>query len=152
MALGILRGPAGAGKSQELQPGELRADLTALWAALYGYDRGPDGRFPERSAEEAAIASYLKGAVVRFAARQGLSGFATTSDSSPEAVERLREQGATGPVRSINTAAEVSVDRLSDADGNLSDSCRQALRRWFREPGVVERAEAAVRSRKGGRR
>ena len=96
MALSILRGPAGAGKSQELRPGTLRADLTALWAALYGYERGADGRYPERTATEAALAAYLKAAVVRYASRDGLAGVVTTSSSSPEgcrAAERGRRNG-----------------------------------------------------------
>ena len=154
MALGILRGPAGAGKSQEIEPGTLRVDLTAIWVALTGAERDADGRYPVRGDGDPALdlARYLKAAAVRQAARMGLQGVVTTSSSAPEAVERLREQGATGPVRSIHGAAEVSVDRLSDADGNLSDECRQALERWFTEPGVVARAEATVRARKGKRR
>lgn len=131
MALGILRGPAGAGKSQELEPGELRADLTALWAALFGRERGPDGRYPERSESEAQVAAYVQAAVVAFAARQGLTGWATTSDSSPEAVERLRERGATGPVRTVDPGEAVVRRRLAGDEGQLSPQCEAAVRRWY---------------------
>ena len=132
MALGILRGPAGGGKSQVLRQGELRADLTAIWAALYGYQRGADGRYPERTDDEAAIASYLKAAVVAFAARRALQGWVTTSDSSPEAVEKLREQGATGPVRTEDPGAVTVRARLAGPDDQLSPACEQAMRRWYR--------------------
>ena len=132
MPLGILRGPAGGGKSQELSPGELRADLTAIWVALYGYERGPDGRYPERSDDEAAVASYIKAAVVAFAARRGLTGWATTSSASPEAVERLREQGATGPVRTVDPGEETVRRRLAGPDGTVSPACEQAIARWYR--------------------
>ncbi len=132
MALDILRGPAGAGKSQEIEPGTLRADLTAIWAALYGYTRGPDGRYPERSTTEAAVAAYVKAAIVRHAAREGLSGVVTTSDSSPAAVERLREQGATGQVRTIDPGEPVVRQRLSGPDGDVSPACETAIRRWYR--------------------
>ena len=131
MALSILRGPAGAGKSQELRPGTLRADLTALWAALYGYERGADGRYPERTATEAALAAYLKAAVVRYASRDGLAGVVTTSSSSPEAVERLREAGATAGVRTVDPGEDVVRRRLAGPDGTLSAACEIAVSRWY---------------------
>ena len=146
MALGILRGPAGAGKSQELEPGILRADLTALWAALFGYERGSDGRYPVRSADEAALASYLKAALVRYAAREGLTGWVTTSDSSAEAVERLREQGATGPVRTVDPGEEVVRERLAGPDGQVSDDCNRAIDRWYRRSSLPDAPGAGARA------
>ena len=135
MAFGILRGPAGAGKSQELEPGILRADVTALWAAVTGAQRGADGRYPVRADDDQGleIARYLKATLISFAAKRGLSGVATTSDSSPEAVERLREQGATGPVRTVDPGESVVRRRLAGPDGQLSGACESAVQRWYGE-------------------
>lgn len=134
MALSILRGPAGAGKSQEIPPGTLRVDLTALWAALRGIERGPDGKYPERSDDDPALALalYLKAAAVRQAAREGLTGVVTTSSSSAEAVERLREQGATAGVQTVDPGEETVRRRLAGPDGNLSAACEAAVSRWYR--------------------
>lgn len=133
MAFGILRGPAGAGKSQAIEPGILRADVTALWAALTGAVRGPDGRYPVREDGDPALrlALYLKAAAVAYAAREGLNGWATTSSSSPEAVERLREQGARGPVQTVDPGEDVVQRRLAEPNGELSPACEQAVRRWY---------------------
>ena len=136
MALEILRGPAGSGKSQlilEEEP-EILADVTALWAAIGGYQRDANGLYPERRGDDAALeaARYLKAALVGFAARRGLSGIVTTSDSSPEAVERLREQGATAGVRTIDPGEAVVRRRLAGPDGQLSGACEQAVQRWYR--------------------
>ena len=111
MALEILRGPAGSGKSQivrEEQP-EILADLTAIWAAIKGVERDSNGLYPERRGDDPALeaARYLKIVLVGFAARRGLSGIVTTSDSSPEAVEKLREAGATAGTRTVDPGEAV---------------------------------------------
>lgn len=152
MALGILRGPAGAGKSQEIEPGTLRVDLTAIWVALTGAERGPDGKYPERGDADPALelAQYLKAAAVRQAARTGLQGVVTTSSSAPAAVERLREQGATAGVRTVDPGAAEVVERLADPEsGQLSGPCRQAVGRWY-DAGTVAAAESANRTRVTG--
>ena len=136
MALSVLRGPAGSGKSQiirDLQP-EILADVTALWAAIKGVERDSNGLYPERRGDDPALeaARYLKAALVGFAARQGLSGIVTTSSSSPEAVERLREQGATAGVRTVDPGEAVVRRRLAGPDGQLSGACEQAVQRWYR--------------------
>ena len=136
MALTILRGPVGSGKSQlirEEKP-EILADVTALWAAISGAERDADGLFPERRGDDPALeaARYMKAALVGFAARRGLRGIVTTSDSSPEAVERLREQGATAGVRTVDPGEAVVRRRLAAPDGQLSPACEQAVGRWYR--------------------
>ena len=57
MALSILRGPAGSGKSQEMRErgDTLIVDLTALWAALRGFERGEDGTYPIREDGDPAL-------------------------------------------------------------------------------------------------
>ena len=64
-------GPAGGGKSQWIarnrQPGDLQIDHTAIWAALTGAVRGPDGRFPAREVDDptTGLVQYLMAVAVR---------------------------------------------------------------------------------------
>ena len=100
MPIGILRGPAGAGKSQwfeaNSEPGDLWLDITAIWAAVRGLERGPDGRYPVRLDDDQGLrmAAYLKATGIAFAEREGLDGWATTSSSAPEG--RGADSGAGG--------------------------------------------------------
>ena len=154
MALSILRGPAGAGKSQVIaaERPSIVVDLTSIWAALRAFDRDDDGKFPVRTDNDPALdlAVYLKAAAVRYAAREGLTGIVTTSSSAPEAVERLREQGATAGVQTIDPGREVATERLIGADGTLSPECEKALNRWY--SGAGERATRAVEAALQGSR
>lgn len=150
MALTILRGPAGSGKSQHIAEADpapqVIADYTRLWAAITGAERGPDGRYPERRDDDPTLAlvASVQAHVVRVAQREGLRGYVTTSDSRPEAVERLRELGATAGVETLDPGEEVVRNRLRDRrTGRLSRSCDKAVRRWYRPRGVF---------RGGGRR
>ena len=100
MALVIVRGPAGGGKSQyverERRPGEVLADFTAIYAAMSGATRGPDGKYPIRTDDDPLIplAAWVKAAIVRQAAARQLNGYVTTSSGAPGEIERLRELGA----------------------------------------------------------
>ena len=137
MALAIIRGPAGAGKSgyieRERKPGDLLIDYTALYVALAGATRGPDGKYPIRTDDDPllGIVSAIKAFVVRQAAARGLAGYVTTSDSSSGEIERLREQGADGPVVTLDPGKRVIEARLADDDGELHPQCRAALKRWY---------------------
>ena len=145
MPIGIIRGPAGAGKSQwyeaNREPGDLIIDVTVLWAALLGLERDGNGRYPVRLASDPGLrmALYLKSTAIRFAAENGISGWATTSNSSPVAVERLRERivsgggaGAVGRVVTVDPGESVARSRLADPDtGEVSDECNRAVRRWY---------------------
>ncbi|MCY3845691.1 MAG: hypothetical protein OXH69_19370 [Acidobacteria bacterium] len=139
MPIAIVRGPAGGGKSQwiseRLQPGEVVIDFTRLYVALAGVERGPDGKYPVRDDGDVrlALAAWLQLAAIRQAARRELDGYTTTSDSRPEAVERLLAAGATGEVVTIDPGRAVVTARLSDpATGALSPQCEAALGRWYR--------------------
>ena len=98
MPIGIIRGPAGAGKSQwfeaNREPGDLIIDVSGHMgrASRPGTRRTITGRYPVRLATDPGLrmALYLKSTAIRFAAENGISGWATTSNSSPVAVERLR--------------------------------------------------------------
>ena len=139
MALSIVRGPAGGGKSQwiqeRLRPGEVVIDFTRLYVALAGVERGPDGRYPVRQDGDPrlALAEYVRMVAVRQASDRELDGYVTTSDSRPEAVERLQAAGATGEVETVDPGESVVRARLADAvTGALSPQCEIALGRWYR--------------------
>ena len=77
--LTLIAGPAGSGKSAVandlLSAGELEVlfDTTAIWAALSGAVRGPDGRYPARSDDDPSLATalYLQAVGARFALKNG---------------------------------------------------------------------------------
>ena len=138
MAVNILRGPAGAGKSQwfdaNAEPGSLWLDLTAIWASIRGLERGPDGRYPVRldDGQGLRMAAYLKSTGIAFAERENLNGWTTTSSSAPESIERLRARGASGVVRTIDPGEQVVRRRLTDPiTGELDPECDRALLRWY---------------------
>ena len=151
MPITIIRGPAGGGKSQaiadRLQPGEVVIDFTRLYVALAGVERGPDGKFPVREDGDPrlALTEYVRLTAIRQAAERELSGYVTTSDGRPEAVERLQAAGATGGVETIDPGEAVVRARLADpVSGEVSDPCRKAGRPLVRR----RRSGAAGRSRR----
>ena len=137
MALVIVRGPAGGGKSQYVErergPGDLLIDFTAIYVALAGVTRGPDGKYPIRESHDPllGIVSAIKAFAIAEAARRELGGFVTTSSSAPGEVERLRRLGADGPVTTIDPGEQIVRARLAGDDGELSEQCRLALARWY---------------------
>lgn len=137
----LIEGPAGAGKSQlttlMLEAGEIAvlADTTELWAALSGAVRGPDGRYPVRLDDDLAlaVARYLKAVAVRVGLQEGADVAVTTSErGQAERWRRMAEEaGAPFAVRTVDPGRDVVEARLSDADGVLSEACRQAIGRWY---------------------
>lgn len=137
----LLEGPAGSGKSQlardmiEAGEAQVLADLTSLWAAVGNYQRGPDGKYPERDSQDPAlsIALRLQAAAARMAAEDNANVVVTTS--RPDQAERWQQVAdSTGDeltVRTIDPGRDVVVKRLSDARGNLSPSCANAIARWY---------------------
>ena len=108
------------------------ADVTGLDAALRGVVRDPAGKYPVRASDDVlAVTHYVRAALVRAAHEADVSGYVTTSDSSPAAVERLRDRGALGGVRTIDPGAAVVRARLAGPDGVVSDACEIALSRWY---------------------
>ena len=140
MAIDIVRGPAGAGKSQyvasRLGTAAVWIDFTRLFVALTGQERDPEtGRFPVRHSGDGRIAltQAVKEYALREASRRGFSGFVTVSDSRSAVVRELQASGADGEVHTIVLPRGVLRSRLSDpVTGELSAECENALARWFR--------------------
>ena len=143
MALILLQGPAGAGKSQlaaaMLEAGEVRvlADVTSLWAALSGAVRGPDGRYPVRANDDPALiaARYIQRIAVRRALETGADVAVTTSQRGQEEYwRRWAEDAGTGfRVRTVDPGLDAVTARLAEDSGELSRACQDAIGRWYGE-------------------
>ena len=141
--LTLIEGPAGSAKSavveDKLRAGEVdvAADLTALWAALRGMRRGPDGRYPIRTGSDPAIRSGLAAYMRRTAVRQGLRSqlkVVVTSGSRHEGQiysALAQELDVTFERMTLDPGLEIVTRRLSDDEGNLSGECKRALGRWY---------------------
>ena len=156
MGLILIQGPAGGGKSQlaaeMLAAGEISilSDITALWAALSGAVRGPDGLYPVRQDDDPAlaIAQYVQTVAVRRAVEEDEDVGVTTSRRGQESRwQRLAELAATTfAVRTVDPGCEVVENRLSDASGTLSDECRKAIARWYENEQFRGLDQRAARS------
>ena len=141
MSLTLIEGPAGAGKSGVtalmLSAGAIQvlADVTELWAALSGAVRGADGKYPIRLDDDPAlaVARYIQVVAVRQALQDGADVGVTTSRRNRHGSWRrfAEEAGVAFIVRTVDPGRDVVEARLSDADGNLSEACDQAIRRWY---------------------
>ena len=137
----LIQGPAGGAKSQVaaemLEAGEVQvlADTTALWAALSGVQRGPDGKYPVRQDDDLAlaVALYVQAVAVRRGLEAGTDVGVTTSRRGQEArwqeiADSIQTQFA---VRTIDPGEDVVRERLAEPDGTLSDPCAKAIARWY---------------------
>ena len=141
MGLFLIRGPAGAGKSQlvaaMIEAGEITvvADTTSLWASLSGAVRGPDGRYPVRLADDQAlaVARYVQAVAVRQGLQEGADVAVTTSQRNQ--IERWRQladdAGTAFAVRTLDPGESVVRARLADDTGALSAECETAIGRWY---------------------
>ena len=182
MPISILRGPAGAGKSQWLRrnvgDGEIILDTTPIWAALTNVERDPEGRYRVRLLGEPGLraAQFAKWSTLAFAARENLPAWFTIANSSPEAITRVqqvveRAGGRIGRIRTEDPGLNTALDRLvipkasvpdgweivEDGDGRkyLLDECDNALARWYQKSPVAARIVArkyGLASRRSGRR
>ena len=140
-SLTLVEGPAGAGKSQEVAAmlasgeAEVSADVTALWAAVSGAQRGPDGRYPVRSDSDSAlsVARVLQAAAVRTGLREGARVAVTTSrrGQGERWAEVAREEDAPFAVRTVDPGEGAVRARLAGPDGLLSAECEAAVGRWY---------------------
>ena len=139
----FVEGPAGGGKSRLLQDmqaaGEIDValDVTQLWAATGGYERGPDGKYPVRAADDLSlhVARYVQTAAAGFALREGYNIAVTTSQRGQVGkwAAMAAENGAEFSVRTIDPGEDVVRERLTDPEtGILDDECEAAIGRWFK--------------------
>ena len=140
--LHLVEGPAGGGKSQyvaELVAAgtvAIVADVTRLWAAVGGYERGPDGRYPVREDDDPALhtARYLQAVAVRHALEQGADVAVTTSQPGQAARWRHVSTRYTLEVTTVDPGEEVVRQRLELPEtGELSPECQRAIDRWFHD-------------------
>ena len=136
--LTLIQGPAGGAKSQVaaelLAAGDidLLADVTALWVALSGVVRGPDGRYPIRSEDDAAlvVALYAQAVVARRGLEAGARVAVTTSRRGQVSrwADVAAAAGADFTVRTVDPGEAVVRARLADpVTGVLSPECGQAV-------------------------
>ena len=99
-------------------------------------ERMADGRYPQREPQHQfayPLVEYLRRAALTAAADREIQVVMTNSDSSPErraTLLGLLKPGAREVV--IDPGRAVVVERLSDADGHLSEQCADAVSRWFK--------------------
>ena len=136
----LLSGPAGAAKSalarkmfEERTGLVVIADFQAIYAALTGDTRGPDGRFPLRDNRLLPLVEYTRRAVVTGAVNREVEVIATNSDGDPARRAFLLERLGTGASeRIVDPGRNVVAARLADpATGELSADCGEAIARWY---------------------
>ena len=144
MPLTLVEGPAGSGKSQlvreMLAEGEadVVADYTAIWAALKGVERGPDGRYPVRTAEDpivfSGLPSYVRRTVVRQGLRSGLSVVVTSgTPNQAEFYQAIADElGEDFQVQTVDPGRETVIRRLT-LGVEIDPECLTAVARWYGE-------------------
>ena len=142
--LTLLRGPAGAGKSQRARellhthPNSVLADTSATWALVGGIERDPEtGLYPVRLDDDPRLdlARYVRRTIARHGLVLGLDVVATISDSAQEAVAQWRtiaeDLRSAFVTETIDPGRAVVEARLVDRNGVLSPACENAVRRWY---------------------
>ena len=129
MALNLLIGPAGGGKSQlaerAVEPGDVLIDFGRLSAALFPADAGQ-----ERRDSMLPFLAAVRTFAVRAAAERGLSGLVTFSDGRRETIQRW--QGETGgEVYVMDPGEEVVRRRLGRSQRGREAACDVAMARWY---------------------
>lgn len=155
MAILPIVGPAGSGKSQivdtERRPGDVLIDFTALWVALTGATRGPDGRYPTREDNDPSLplVSAAYWFTLEEAVRRQLSGHVTSASRAN--VERL--ETITGrKARVVDAKPGPLLARLTEVDDDgeyLDRQCVSAARRWWTEAETIKWHARGVGSWRG---
>ena len=124
MASILLSGPAGAAKSALArrllaESPELAAiaDFQAVYAALTGVLRGPDGRYPLRDDRLLPLTEYVRRAIITGAVNREIAVIATNSDGDPGRRAFLLEQLGPGATeRVVDPGRAIVAARLSDPE------------------------------------
>ena len=129
MALNLLIGPAGGGKSQlaerAIEPGDVLIDFGRLAAALFPADAGG-----VRADSVLPILAAVRTFAVRQAVERGLPGLVTFSDGRRETIQRWqRETG--GEVYVLDPGEDVVRRRLGRTQRGLETACDAAIGRWY---------------------
>lgn len=136
----LLSGPAGAAKSalarrllRENPQLAAIADFQAVYAALTGDVRGPDGRYPLRDDRLLPLTEYVRRAIITGAIARDIEVLATNSDGDPARRRFMLEQlGPGASERIVDPGREIVAARLADPEtGVLSDECDSAIARWY---------------------
>lgn len=136
----LLSGPAGAAKSalarrllRESPELAAIADFQAVYAALSGDLRGPDGRYPLRDERLLPLTEYVRRAIITGALARDIRIIATNSDGDPDRRRFLLDQlGEDSTERIVDPGRTVVAARLSDPEtGELSEACDAAIGRWY---------------------
>ena len=136
----LISGPAGAAKSalarrllQESPELSAIADFQAIYAALTGDLRGPDGRYPLRDDRLLPLTEYIRRAILSGALARDIDVIATNSDGdSDRRAFLLAQLGPGATERIVDPGEEVVSARLADPEtGVLSDECTAAIDRWY---------------------
>ena len=136
----LVSGPAGAAKSalarrllEESADLAVIADFQAVYAALTGVLRGPDGRYPLRDDRLLPLTEYIRRAIITGAVNRDISIVATNSDGSHGRRAFLLEQlGEGASERIVDPGRAIVAARLSDpTTGELSSECDAAISRWY---------------------
>ena len=137
----LLSGPAGAAKSAlarrllaENPALAAIADFQAIYAALTGDIRGPDGRYPLRDDRLLPLTEYIRRSIITGSLARDIEVIATNSDGDPARRQFLLGQLGEGATeRIVDPGREIVAARLSDPEtGILSIECDAAISRWYR--------------------
>ena len=142
----LISGPAGAGKSEiaraevASRPQSIMIDFQTIYAGLLGIERLPNGRYPERLESDAyamPLSEYVRRAAITGALARELEPIVTNSDGSPERRAFLLGLMPGATERVIDPGIDVVTARLTNAEGVLSEQCRQAIQRWHGRLGTL---------------
>ena len=140
MASILLSGPVGAAKSALArsllaESPELAAiaDFQAVYAAITGDLRGPDGRYPLRDDRLLPLTEYIRRAILTGSLARDISVIATNSDGDPARRQFLVQQLGPGATeRIVDPGRAIVAARLADPEtGELSGECDSAIGRWY---------------------
>ena len=149
----IIAGPAGAGKTQRAQEiiQELRnnglnpvaADFQSIYAALLLIQRQSDGRFPERDPDYAymlAMVEYVRSVIINRALRNEQPVVATVSEGpgGERYAALLALFNGAAREETIDPGVREVMERLSERNGDISDQCLEAMRRWYGNEEITE--------------